>query len=53
MVDEQGVLQKKIIKLLFLGGLIVVISYLIGRIFGPTTWTAWMIENEVHILGGA
>lgn len=45
--------MKKIVILLFLGGIIVLFSYSIGNYFGLESRKAWLISNSLHFLGGA
>ena len=44
--------MKKFIILLFLGGAIVLFSYLIGGYFGLESRQVWVISNALHFLGG-
>lgn len=44
--------MKKIIILLFLGGAIVLFSYLIGNYFGLESRLVFLISNVLHFLGG-
>lgn len=45
--------MKKFIILLFLGGAIVLFSYLISGYFGLESRQVWLISNVLHFLGGA
>lgn len=45
--------MKKFIILLFLGGIIVLFSYLISGYFGLESRQVWLISNSLHFLGGA
>ena len=44
--------MKKFIILLFLGGIIVLFSYLTGYYFGLESRAVWLIDNALHFLGG-
>ena len=44
--------MKKFIILLFLGGAIVLFSYLTGYYFGLESRKVWLISNVLHFLGG-
>lgn len=44
--------MKKFLLLLFLGGVIVLFSYLVAYYFGPASWAEWRIANVLHLLGG-
>lgn len=44
--------MKKFIILLFLGGAIVLFSYLTGYYFGLESRSVWLISNVLHFLGG-
>lgn len=44
--------MKKNIILLFLGGAIVLFSYLTGNYFGLESRQVWLISNILHFLGG-
>ena len=47
-----GSQKKEIYFLLGIGGAIVATNFILGRIFGPATWTNWWIANILHFLGG-
>ena len=42
----------KFLFLLFLGGFIVLVSFLIGWYFGLMSLFSWQISNYIHFLGG-
>ena len=42
----------KFLFLLFLGGLIVLVSFLSGWYFGLTSLTGWRLANGLHFFGG-
>ena len=42
----------KFIFLLFLGGIIVLASFLFGRYFGLTSLVSWWLANSIHFIGG-
>jgi|SRR3989344_201128 len=44
--------MKKFFILLFLGGIIVLSSYLVGYYFGAEPRLVWRISNALHFLGG-
>lgn len=43
---------KKIYFLLLIGGLIVAATFVVGLVFGVSTWEAWWVSNFFHFLGG-
>lgn len=44
--------MKKFFILLFLGGIIVLFSYLVGHYLGVESRVVWRISNVLHFLGG-
>ena len=44
--------MKQFLLLLFLGGIIVLISFLTAWYFGPTSPIDWRVSNVLHFLGG-
>ena len=42
----------KFLFLLFLGGLIVLVSFLFGKYFGLISITGWWVANALHFIGG-